>query len=546
MSLPRSIVAVAASVLTVGALLAPTAQASPGSPALPAAPAAPAASAAASFTPAAPVWGTCSDPTLQRFKAQCAKIEVPLDYAKPGGTKIKLAISRVLHTTKKFQGVMLVNPGGPGGSGLIYSVLQTAIPKGAGDSYDWIGFDPRGVGASEPEISCDPTFVGDDRPRYVPASPAISEEWFARDKAYAKACDAKNGPILDHLTTVDSVNDMESIRKALGEKQINYYGFSYGTYLGQVYGTLYPTHLRRVVFDGTVDPRGVWYKDNLAQDRAFDPNVNTWFAWVAKNNATYHLGTTEAAVRLTFYRTQDKLDENPADGKNGKIGGREWNDTFLSAGYYVYGWADLAQAFSSYVLEGDISGVEAQYPYDPSDPKGDNGYAVYLGVQCTDSAFPKSWRTWERDSWRIFQKAPYATWANTWFNEPCRYWPAKAHKPVKINGKKVKSLLMINETRDAATPYAGSLQVRKLFPKARLIEGVGGTTHAGSLSGVACTDDRIAAYLADGTLPKRKSGRRSDVKCQPVPAPEPTAPTARSKKAVDKTVVDLKRRNLPH
>ena len=539
---PRALATVAAvaTLLASGALLAPSAAAEPAAGPAPAA--ATKAAGAASFTPAAPVWGTCSTERLKEAKAECATIEVPLDYGEPDGTKIKIAVSRVLHTTAKYQGVMLVNPGGPGASGLGLSVLGQYVPKGAGDGYDWIGFDPRGVGASEPAVTCDPTYLGHGRPRYVPTTPAVSEAWFARSKAYTDACAKKNGPILDHLTTVDSAKDMESIRKALGQKKINYYGFSYGTYLGQVYGTLYPTRLRRVVFDGTVDPRGIWYEDNLDQDRAFDANMNTWFAWVAKHDAVYHLGTTEAAVRLAFYRAQDELDANPAKGEQGKISGNEWNDVFLSAGYYVFGWADLAIAFAAYVKKGDISGVEDAFGFDPEDEAADNGYAVYLGVQCTDTrSWPDRWSTWSRDAWRIFDKAPYLTWNNTWYNEPCLHWPGQQHKAVKISGKKVKSVLMIGESLDAATPFSGSLEVRKRFPKARLIEGVGGTTHSGSLSGVACVDDRIADYLASGDLPKRKSGRRADVKCDPVPAPEATPSARSSKKAPSKDLVELRR-----
>ena len=107
-----------------------------------------------------------------------------------------------------------------------------------------------------------------------------------------------------------------------------------------------------------------------------------------------------------------------------------------------------------------------------------------------------------------------------------RFWPAKAGHPVKVDGSRVQSVLMINETLDAATPYSGALQTRKTFPNAVLIEGVGGTTHAGSLSGVTCTDDRIVAYLQTGALPPRVSGNRSDVKCPPVPAPQPEAAVA--------------------
>ncbi|RYZ32292.1 MAG: alpha/beta hydrolase, partial [Propionibacteriaceae bacterium] len=484
----------------------------------------------------APVWGSCSDDGLKEAKAQCAKVTVPLDYAHPGGTKIKIAVSRVLHTAKKYQGVMLVNPGGPGGSGLGLATLGQYVPDGAGDGYDWIGFDPRGVGDSEPAVSCDPEFAGYDRPRYVPASPALSEAWFAKTNAYTDACAKKNGPILDHLTTVDSAKDMESIRKALGQKKINYYGFSYGTYLGQVYGTLYPSHLRRVVFDGTVDPRKIWYDANLDQDQAFDVNIDIWFGWIAEHDSTYHLGTTEKAVRSLFYRTEEKLYKDPVKGKGGDLGGSEWVDAFLYAGYYQSTWTDLAATFSGFVRKGDVKALESAYldasGYDPHNSKADNGYAVYLGVQCTDTKdWPQRWSTWERDSWRIFRTAPYETWANTWFNEPCRHWPAQQQKELKIDGSKVKSLLMVNETLDAATPYAGSLEVRKRFPKARLVAEPGGTTHAGSLYGNACVDDRIAAYLATGDLPKRRSGKRADVSCKPLPRPEPEASGTKTAKA---------------
>ncbi len=518
---PRAVLVAAAAVLSTAALLAPPAQAAPSAP-----------SASGSSAVAAPVWGACTTARLEAAKAECAKIEVPLDHAKPDGTKIKIAISRIRHTTKQYQGVMLVNPGGPGGSGLGLAVLKDYVPDGGGDTYDWIGFDPRGVGESEPKVTCDPTYAGYDRPRYVPASPALSEAWFTKSNAYTDACAKKYGPILDHLTTVDSAHDLESIRTALGEKKINYYGFSYGTYLGQVYGTLFPARLRRVVFDGTVDPRKIWYGANLDQDAAFDTNIDLWFGWIAKHDSAYHLGKTRAAVRSLYYRTEEKLYRNPVKGKGGKLGGSEWVDAFLGAGYYQFTWPDLADTFAGFVKDRDVKALESAY-LDASGYGDDNGYAVYLGVQCTDTRWPQSWKTWERDSWRIFADAPYETWSNTWFNEPCRHWPAKAHQELKIDGSKVASLLMVNETLDAATPYEGSLEVRKRFGKARLIAEPGGTTHAGSLGGNACVDDRISDYLATGKLPARKSGRRADVTCAPLPEPTPNAASAAERRAAE-------------
>ena len=491
---------------------------------LPSATAQPSRPTTGSYTPPPIQWGTCTVPALVSRGAQCGYVVVPLDYNHPNGTKIQLAVSRVKHKTpdSQAQGPMLVNPGGPGGSGLIYSIFGEFVPHGAGDSYDWIGFDPRGVGASRPSLSCIPDFDGYNRPPYVPVTRQIERVWLQRSKAYARACDANQHALLRHLKTTDSARDMESIRKALGAPQINYYGFSYGTYLGQVYGTLYPNRFRRVVFDSIVNAKRVWYDANLDQDFAFNKTIKEFFQYVADHNSTWHLGTTEAAVERLYYRELHKLNGHPAGGK---IGPAEWSDIFLQAGYYVYGWVDVANAFAAWVHNGEAQPLVDLYGSPPFD---DNGHAVYLGVSCTDAKWPTNWNTWRRDNWRTYFKAPFLTWGNAWFNAPCAFWPAKAGHPVKVTGRGINSLLMIDETLDPATPFSGALQTRKTFRNSVLIEGVGGTTHAGSLSGVACTDDRIAAYLQPGALPPRKPGNRSDVQCPPVPAPQPETAAAAS------------------
>ncbi|WP_127504660.1 alpha/beta hydrolase [Actinoplanes solisilvae] len=478
-----------------------------------------------SYTPPPIAWGACTNATLKARGAECGFVVVPLDYANPGGTKIKIAVSRMKHKSAAadYQGVMLVNPGGPGGSGLLFAVLQPAIPNNVGLDYDWIGFDPRGVGASVPKLTCDGNVAGYNRPYYVPVTRELEQTWLDRSKAYAEACARTGGPLLDHLKTTDNVNDMESIRKALGRQQINFYGFSYGTYLGQTYATLHPERVRRMVFDGVVDPRGVWYDNNLSQDVQFDRNIDTYFDWVAKYDAVYHLGASGETVKAKYYATLQKLRKTPAAGK---IGPDEWTDIFTSAGYYVFGWQNVAAAFAAYVNDGKTTGLLELYA-EPG-PGTDNGYAVYLGTQCTDVQWPTKWKKWERDNWRLYQKYPFLTWSNAWYNAPCVFWAGDVGRPVRVNGEKAPPILMISETEDAATPYAGSLEVRQRFPRSVLVEGVGGTTHSGSLSGVACTDNTIAAYLDTGALPDRVHGDRSDKQCGAVPPPDPTAPAAQS------------------
>jgi pimeloyl-ACP methyl ester carboxylesterase len=464
-------------------------------------------------------WGPCTDPNLKSAHAQCGFVTAPLDYSHPGQGTVQLAVSRVMHTVpaSQYQGPMLVNPGGPGGSGLVYSILGQFVPKHAGDAYDWIGFDPRGVGASKPSVSCVPNYFKGPRPDYRPTTPTILNQWLTRSKQYATACGNAQSALLENTKTTDWARDMDTIRAALGAKQINYYGFSYGTYLGEVYSTLFPTHVRRIVLDSNVDPRNVWYTANLNQDVAFERNINIWFAWIAKYDSVYHIAKTEDAVRKVFYTEEQKLAQSPAGGV---VGGDEWDDIFLEAGYYEQTWLDLGSLFSNWVRTHAVGPLVAAYK-STEGVGDDNEFAMYNAVQCSDVQWPQQWSKWSSDNWRIDRIAPFETWNNAWFNAPCLYWPAKAGTPVTVKGGNIRALL-VDETLDAATPYEGSVEVRKLFPKSSLLAEPGGTTHADTLFGDLCVDNTIARYLADGTLPTRKAGNGPDATCKPLPIPNPT------------------------
>jgi hypothetical protein len=283
---------------------------------------------------------------------------------------------------------------------------------------------------------------------------------------------------------------------------------------------LHPNRVRRFVLDSNVDPRRSVYQSNLDQDTAFQKTIGIYFGWLAKHHDVFHLGTTRQQVARGFYAERNKLDKHAAGGV---IGGDELTDALLVAGYYVYYWVDIGHAYADLVHKGDYSGIKDWYGADPQTPGSDNGNAIYLATSCTDQKWPTSIRKILRDNTRLNKTAPFLTWDNAWFNGPCSFWPAKPGKPVHVDGRKVTNpVLLIDETLDPATPFPGSLEVRRRFPTASLIEGVGGTTHAGSLSGVACTDDAIGRYLTDGTVPPRISGNRSDKKCPPVPQPSPT------------------------
>jgi pimeloyl-ACP methyl ester carboxylesterase len=255
-------------------------------------------------------------------------------WGRPHGRQIQLAVSRIQHTSSAsdYQGAILTNPGGPGGSRLdlntfLVPVLQSEGFNAAADDYDWIGFDPRGVGSSIPAISCDPNYFSPDRPNYVARTRKLLGTWLSRSQSYAQDCGSQSplqSALLRNLTTRDSAMDMDSIRKALGLKQITYYGFSYGTYLGQVYSTMFPSHVRRLIMDSNIDPRAVWYQANLNQDPAFNRNENIWSAgWRSTTTSTTSVRPT---VQHLFYATEHQLIKNPAGGE---IGPDEWVDIFL-------------------------------------------------------------------------------------------------------------------------------------------------------------------------------------------------------------------------
>ena len=403
----------------------------------------------------------------------------------------------------------------------LFGPRRRSSPEAQATSYDWIGFDPRGVGSSEDALSCIPDYFGYDRPNYVATTPQLEQVWLGRSQGYAAACARKNDPaLLSNLTTLDSARDMDSIRQALGQQQINYYGFSYGTYLGQVYGTMFPERVRRMVLDSNVDPRRVWYPSQLDQDRAFDRNIKIFFDWIAQVPRRLPPRRDRAGGRepLLLGAGRPRRPSRRRAHRARRVG------RSLPSGppTYVFGWPDIAAAFAGWVHNGDWKPLKALY--DSAVGVGnDNNFAVYLGVQCTDAHWPQSYAKWRADSSACTRRRRSSTWDNTWFNAPCLYWPAPSGTPVDIDGSKVQSALLLDETLDAATPFEGSLEVRARFPNSSLIARPGGTTHAASLSGDAVRrrpDRRLPrdrrcchrACLADAPM------RSARPLAQPVPA----------------------------
>ncbi len=466
-------------------------------------------------------WHSCPS---EGPSTQCASLQVPVNYADPGGRKITLALSEVPATAppSRQQGVLLVNPGGPGGSGLsLASFVASNLDPTVASEYDIVGFDTRGVGSSVPALHCDPSFFSGDRPDYIPATAADEQVLEQRAKSYAEDCEQKYGWLLPYMTTENIARDMDSMRAALGVQQINYFAYSYGTYIGQVYATLFPHRVRRMVLDSVVDPQGAWWTDNIDQDYAFQGRQQAFYTWVAQNDSVYQLGSTAAQVSANYYAARAKLKADPVSGPSGPlIGPDELDDTFLIGGYDNSYWPGLAGALSAYLRQGSTSQLLAQYQSEGT--QNENEFAVYNAVECADVNWPRSWAEWDSATRQVYATAPFEAWDNAWYNAACAFWPVKGpSQPLQIKGAGLPPVLMLQGTLDPATPYAGAQAAHRQLPSARMVVVEGDGNHGQSLASPpdTCVNGYLNRYLATGAVPDGPG--LVNATCPPQPNPEP-------------------------
>ncbi|MEU9078625.1 alpha/beta fold hydrolase [Kitasatospora sp. NPDC004745] len=476
-------------------------------------------------------WTLCpdNDPVLGALLKglECGSVQVPLDYDKPNGQKISLALTRAKHTAPdaQYQGVVILNRGQwPGGIGrdlpTRYAKGTTGLAKDVGAAYDWIGFDPRGVGASEPSVVCDPDYVdpGHAKPDPVPSSPAAEQALVEQAKAYAKSCGDKYGDVLKHLSTKDAARDLDRMRIALGQDKITYFGTDWGTYLGSIYASMYPNRVRRMLLDSVVSPGGAWYDDNVDKNETSEENAKIFFTWVAKYDSVYHLGTTEQAVEANYYKGQDALRATPLDGK---IGPAEWTDVFEPVLYRSWTWISRAKVLSDWVVKGDGTSLKATFTV-PGFPH-QNRQAMNNASQCTDASSPRDWDTWHDDyAGQYADGNRFITWTNAWYNAPCAFWPVKAQPTPRIGNRQV-DVLLVQPQYDTAHGVYGAYETHWLFPNSRLIVEKDGHNVGAALSanGNTCLNAYASDYLRDGTRPA--AGAFVDATCAAAPDPVPTA-----------------------
>ncbi|MFD9871865.1 alpha/beta hydrolase, partial [Streptomyces niveus] len=449
---------------------------------------------------------------------KCGTVEVPLDYSRPDGQRIKLTVSRVKASgrtgaaggegkaveTVRRQGALVYNPGGPGSSGMAFP-LAAKMPewKRIAAAYDMVGYAPRGVGRSAP-LSCQNAADFAKAPTLAPTYPTESykRERISRAKAYAQGCARNAGASLRHYTSLNNARDLDVLRAALGEKKLSFMGASYGTYFGALYASLFPSHVRRMVFDSAVNPapEQIWYRNNLDQSFAFERRWADFRAWVAKHDATYHLGTTPDEVQRNYERVRAEVAHRPAGGK---VGPGQLHAAMLGVGYYDDYWPVRATALSEFLKGNTKPLVDQAAPRAAAAVDNENSNAVYTAVECNDAPWPTNWKVWDRDNTELAAIAPFETWDNAWMNLPCAFWPAQRQKPadIRTSAGELPPTLILAAERDAATPYPGALELQRRLAGSVLVTERGAGTHGIAGGTNECVNDHVEAYLLTGKTP---------------------------------------------
>ncbi|MFJ8042815.1 alpha/beta hydrolase [Kitasatospora sp. NPDC096147] len=453
----------------------------------------------------------------------CTTVKVPLDYRKPSGRTIEIAVSR-LPTAKPGlrRGVLLHNGGGPGVRSLhMPSGYAQVYPQEVLDRYDLIGFDPRGIGHSAP-VTCGRTEAGlpNELVLPFPAPDGSIAPNVAFGKALAADCLANGGSALPFMTTANTARDMDRIRAALGERRISYFSGSYGTYLGAVYAELFPERTDRFVLDSLVDPDRIWHGMWSLWDSGAELRFADFAAWASARHGELGLGATPAEVRANYLALAAKLDRTP--GSHPDAGAVSGN--LFRAMYRVYSVRD-AYFPEIAVWWRYLAGLDAQVPYwypkivEDGIP-ADNEVAGQLAVVCGDVRWNRDPAYYQRKVTDHRQRYPLLAGmgANVF---PCLWWNDPVEPPVRITDRGPRNVLLLQDLRDPATPYAGGVALRqKLGQRAVMVTVDAGNHGAYNPEAPSCAVTETHRFLVTGRLPDR------DRFCRPDPVPAGAAGAA--------------------
>ena len=428
---------------------------------------------------------------------ETATLEVPLDDARPSGPTVKLAlIRRPAGDPAKRIGSLLVNPGGPGGSGVdMVRFDGTGLPAEVLDAFDVVGFDPRGIGQSEP-LDC-PSSATVTRLEGLDPSPdtkASVAENLGVWASIGDACEAAAGSLLPYVSTDTVARDMDRIRAALGEDRISYLGYSYGTYLGARYATLFPDRLRAAVLDGPVDPTLDRLAFNERQARGFEAALDAFLADCARDaGCPFHGGADPAAAFDALIARIDKA-PIPTSGRVPLGPGEAMSGVFAT----LY-WRDrrpLAEALAA-AEAGDGTDL-LQFADQYWAPNSPWSLSAYAAVGCLDRPGPADVGPWEALYRKLRSETPrVGAWVG--FELTCVDWPVRAALPAPVVPNGEPPIVVIGTTGDPATPYSGAQPLAAALGSGVVVTHVGVGHTAAPYSD--CMGAIVADYLVDLTVP---------------------------------------------
>jgi pimeloyl-ACP methyl ester carboxylesterase len=433
---------------------------------------------------------------------QCATARVPLDYGKPAGETLGIALIRARATGDEGKriGSLLFNFGGPGGSGVATLPAMGDLFDSLRGRYDLVGFDPRGV-ADSSEVVC-----RDDRATEAslaldstPDTPAEERAYFADAKAFGAGCAERSGKLLPHIGTTDAARDLDVLRQVLGDEKLHYFGFSYGTGLGGVYAHLFPRRVGRLTLDAVVDPSAGFVQHSRNQALGFQRALDNYFR---------DRGTSPRAGTARVVRLLDRLDGAPLPAGSGRRLTQSLALTGIIAPLYSRSsWPALTRALSA--AEGGDGAPLLRLADSYNDRDGQGHYSTahhsQRAISCADAKERVSAGEVRARHLADFREVspvfgPYLAWDLAGW---CASWPVPgAHGTPEVSAPGAAPVLVVGGTGDPATPFEGSLRMAQ-----ELGEGVGvhvthkGEGHGAYPSGDACVRRVVDAYFLDGKTP---------------------------------------------
>jgi pimeloyl-ACP methyl ester carboxylesterase len=436
-------------------------------------------------------WKSCGD------DISCARMLVPLDYGNPDGTAITLMVAKRAATGSKRLGSLFINPGGPGGSGVWYVGY---FNRAGLENYDIVGWDPRGVGHSTP-VSC---YGRDDLDHYfsMDNSPDDAAELQARvdeQIEFGQSCLKKSGVLLEHVSTMDTVRDLDLLRHLVGDNKINYFGSSYGTKIGALYAEMYPQRVGRMVLDGAVNINS---KSKVSQVQGFERALNHFATWCA--NAKCQLGSGRGEVLSTIKEFLVRLDQEPMPVSGGRTLSQQQGveAVFFSMYGGTSSWPTLRDALVAAIFDKDASGLlrlaDASDRRDRDGSYGQLNYA-FPAIRCLDSQ-DNSVRAAQHRLDEDSRSAPVLGPLNG-PDLSCPLWPVKsAPKQPVVDAAGAPPILVIGTTGDPATPYEYAKSMARELRSAVLVtyDGEGHLAYGQS----SCVRVIVVAYLVRDHVPR--------------------------------------------